>query len=251
MKWPHWISKRYARKYWLEKRLHLASKKNLKEVINDLINKGVSVNAVDRYNHSALYHAVVWNCLEAAEVLCANGAEVQHEDNSILFHAIIRNNVPMIVLLLNYGADLSAKDRLGFDCIRYACYNAYRVDSLKYLVKIGVRLDNRTTIQKFDTSLLHLRHQLVCKRCCSNVDDCEMSTLAYCVHRGLSNHALILLRAGASVELARYNGISLLARCTRQTTCIAEFLLRNFGGSISEIEDEALRTFLRRKYLKK
>ena len=221
MRRPHWVSLRYSKLYWLQKRLRLAAKFNKKDVIEQLISMGVSVNAVNKKNRSALFHAVANDNIEAAELLCANGAEVQHKTNDILFIAIIRNNLEMIIMLLNYGADLEVKDQNGFDCIRIACHAGFAMDgntdSLKYLISIGADMEYRT----------------------SRLD---ITSLQFCVQFGLVHHALILLRAGASIINATGdNGkSSLLAQCCLSTAPVAEELLLNFGCDSSEINDKAL-----------
>ena len=221
MRRPHWVSVRYSNRYWLQKRLRFAAKFSQKDVIKQLLSMGVSVNAVNKNNRSALLHAVAKDNLEAAELLCANGAEVQHKTNDILFIAIIRNNVAMIIMLLNYGADIDVKDSDGFDCIRIACHAGFAkdgaTDSLKYLISIGVDLEYRT-------------------------NRLDITSLRFCVQFGLVHHALVLLRAGASIINATSGDgkSSLLAQCSLSTAPVAEELLLNFGCDSCEINDKAL-----------
>ena len=96
--------------------LILATDGNQLNLIKKILDKGVSVNAINHYpikggEYSALYVACLLNHIESAKLLLENGADpnLGIEEESPIFPAITQNNLPLVSLLMEYGANVTDK----------------------------------------------------------------------------------------------------------------------------------------------
>jgi ankyrin repeat protein len=113
----------------LDEELSVASFKGDIEGVKNLIERGANVNAKsEETGWSSLMSAVSENHKDVAELLLANGADVNAKDNhgfTALMIAAVDRRKNIIKLLLVNGADLNARDKEGFTAITYAATKGY------------------------------------------------------------------------------------------------------------------------------
>ncbi len=85
------------------------------QMVEDLIAKGVNVNAIDEHGFTPLALAVSSGNLAVIEILLTHGAKVNSivsnwSNDTALHKAVEEKNIPLIRLLLAHGADILAKN---------------------------------------------------------------------------------------------------------------------------------------------
>ena len=104
--------------------LMLAARHNLTTIADDLISKGVDINAADSSNgYTALSTAIETGHVEMARKLIAAGAEVDFTGKNAVGPMLLACNeahLETIKLLAEYKADLNASDMTGRNCLHYA-----------------------------------------------------------------------------------------------------------------------------------
>lgn len=110
------------------------------------LQRGVSINYVDRFNHTLLSYAVRSGVLENIEALLRRGAN----PNSIIgasklpilcYACFCRLPLPIIDMLLRYGADINRVDEMTHcSALYYAIFNDCSEEYYNMLVGYGARL---------------------------------------------------------------------------------------------------------------
>ena len=92
-----------------------ASWRNDIVTVKDHIDAGTNIDTVDDWTgKTALHYAAEYGHLEIAELLLANGANVNRRDDdkaTPLYFAAVGGFVDVARLLLDYGADINARDK--------------------------------------------------------------------------------------------------------------------------------------------
>ena len=108
--------------------LHIAAKKNSRDVLEYLVSLGADVNARTRDGETPLFQAVdYWND-PAVKYLISQGADVNAKDDfgRTMLHKLFRgfrnfDHTERIRNLLSLGVDVHAKDNAGKTVLDYAC----------------------------------------------------------------------------------------------------------------------------------
>ncbi len=124
------------------------------EVLKVLLDAGANIDAENWFGKTSLYYAIQFNNYESVQYLLQQGADVNHQyfDQEELYgytsmpcisiygtlrtplmHAAQHASLPVVKLLLESGADLSAKDERGWGVIEYSKDNEF-VDVAPYLL---------------------------------------------------------------------------------------------------------------------
>ncbi|MBY0545633.1 MAG: ankyrin repeat domain-containing protein [Gammaproteobacteria bacterium] len=102
----------YLRNGYKETALHLASLNGANKVIPVLLDSGAEIDGKDIWGETALHNAVYENQLKTAQLLLEKDADVNAINENYLspFHIALANlNLPIVKLLVFYGANLSLK----------------------------------------------------------------------------------------------------------------------------------------------
>jgi len=84
--------------------------------IKELLDKGVNVNAREKYHAAPIHKAIEYGYIDIVKLLLDHGADIQLRDGegrTPLHRAAIHGNVDIAKLLLDYGADVNAKNERG------------------------------------------------------------------------------------------------------------------------------------------
>lgn len=129
------------------------------ENLRFLLEKQMAVNAANDFGKTALFYAIGENDHEAADLLLAHKADVNHSYKSAaelrngdecvypdlghtkrtpLMHAAQHADVDMLKLLIKYGANLNATDERGFNAVDFAVVMAKNKDNEAYLKSLGL-----------------------------------------------------------------------------------------------------------------
>ena len=104
----------------IEEMFFQAVKEGKREQVIELLSKGVYVNAVDKNNHTALYHAITKGDAQTAEVLLYQGAnpDIRYEGKNLIeilaspsgSNLDEDNRIKLIEHLYIFGADVYKKN---------------------------------------------------------------------------------------------------------------------------------------------
>jgi len=120
--------------------LHYACSKGDTKIVRLLIDRGVDVNACDKYSTTPLILAIENNNLEIVRLLLEHGADVNpyYKDSRIpLITASIYGNLDIVQLLLDYGADVNARNTFTGETALIFAYKNNHIDIVKILIKYG------------------------------------------------------------------------------------------------------------------
>ena len=105
--------------------LHRAIEAGKNDIARYLIEQGADINLKDKENDSPLHYVAIVGNLEIAKLLLARDVtSVNEGDNhqmTPLHLACERGHLDIITLLLDSGADIDARDRLGRNALMCAC----------------------------------------------------------------------------------------------------------------------------------
>ncbi|KAL4225414.1 Palmitoyltransferase zdhhc13 [Mactra antiquata] len=114
------------------------------ERIQEIIENGFDVNTMDKENVSLLHWAAINNRLDIVKYFASKGAIVDRfggDLNSTPLHwATRQGHLPMVVLLMSYGADPSVRDGEGCSCIHLASQFGH-TSIVAYLIAKGQDVD--------------------------------------------------------------------------------------------------------------
>jgi hypothetical protein len=132
------------------------------EAAEELLNKGVNVNAKDRYGNTALLIAAENGRANIANFLIAKGASL--EDANIygytpVFAAVVNGNAEMIEFLIGCGSRVDAKNRYASSPLDYIQAKGYR-DVADYLA--GIR-EGSVAVRSGPNSYLYISKKLPAK----------------------------------------------------------------------------------------
>ncbi|AYV79125.1 MAG: hypothetical protein Faunusvirus3_5 [Faunusvirus sp.] len=108
-----------------------ACSRNREDIVYEFIKQGVDVNMKDHYGDTALATAVRANCLNIAQFLIANRADINATTRgtlSVLEVALIGHHLTSVEFLIKNGAniyDVQYHNRSKYEPIRRVIYNEY------------------------------------------------------------------------------------------------------------------------------
>ncbi|MBP1931824.1 ankyrin repeat domain-containing protein [Ammoniphilus resinae] len=91
--------------------------------VKEALKRDANPHATDKYNQTALSHAVSWNQPEVVKTLLEAGANpdiVRHDGFTPLMIAILENKADIANLLLNGGANIHIQDNDANDALQHA-----------------------------------------------------------------------------------------------------------------------------------
>lgn len=109
------------------------------EVIDWLLEKGLSLNQVDVYGQTPVFYCIRDGLVETAEKLANLGVDLDYIDNngqSPVYYAIKNNKVEMVEYLIKKGINLTIKDNKGVTLVQYASTRK-RPQIVELLIKSG------------------------------------------------------------------------------------------------------------------
>ncbi|KAJ5115954.1 hypothetical protein N7456_000302 [Penicillium angulare] len=122
----------------------LAAKYQEDWITQTLHRHGADINTLDDEGHSALTFAVEYESAEATELLLKNGANPDGDDKAPgdrpMLLAAHNGNVPVLEVLIQYGANIEITGNMGLTALRYAC-NRNQVDAVRSLLNHGAEID--------------------------------------------------------------------------------------------------------------
>jgi len=125
--------------------LALAAEADDVAVVQRLLDRRVSVDAVDRPGRTALWYAARSGATNAARLLIAAGADVQHRGatglrNTVLMESAGRGQLESVKLLLQHGAQLEGCDNNGHTALNRAA-NSGQSNVVRYLIQHGANVN--------------------------------------------------------------------------------------------------------------
>uniref|UniRef100_A0A1X7TLJ6 Uncharacterized protein n=1 Tax=Amphimedon queenslandica TaxID=400682 RepID=A0A1X7TLJ6_AMPQE len=137
--------------------LHYASETNNADMANLLLTKGkADVNALDKWNRTPLFNAVMSGSIEAVDILLTNGARTDIVDTynrTPLFNAVQSGSIEAVKSLLKDGAKTDVVDE-GGETLLHCAGTSGEVKMLRLLIKKGVTdvnaLDKRNRTPLFN-----------------------------------------------------------------------------------------------------
>ncbi|NWY65595.1 ZDH13 Palmitoyltransferase, partial [Erithacus rubecula] len=195
-----------------------ATQYGMLERCKELIEAGYDVRQPDKENVTLLHWAAINNRQELVKYYISKGAVVDQlggELNSTPLHwAIRQGHLPMVMLLLNCGADPSLIDGEGFSSIHLAVLFQH-MPIIAYLIAKGQNID--TTDFNGQTPLMltaqkaigpePLRFLLKLNPSLNAVDNVQKNTaLHWAIASGNTSAVDLLLEAGASLDIKNVKG---------------------------------------------
>ena len=226
---------------------------NDNNTVQQLINKGVSVNLKDECGDTPLMIAALQNQKTKVKMLLNAGAEVNVQDNlgQTALHRILEENKKDIVeLLIEYGADIniSGPDFMGRETPLMKAARNGSINLVKILLKAGARVNDRDISD--DTALIYALQEgkndivklLIKNRADLNIDEKNFrgkKPLILAAEKGNINAVRMLLDAGANINARDMYGYSALGRAIESNKIdIIQFLIKR--GADVELEGSFL-----------
>ncbi|XP_074138405.1 ankyrin repeat and death domain-containing protein 1B isoform X7 [Sminthopsis crassicaudata] len=120
-----------------ERSFHHAAKRNNLDIMEQLIEEKVNINAMDNMNRTALHFAVGGNHLSAVDFLLKHKARVDVADKhglTVLHLAAWSGSLEIMLMLVKAGADPKAKNQDGMTILHFAALNN-NVKIVEYLIQ--------------------------------------------------------------------------------------------------------------------
>eukprot|EP00730_Choanoeca_flexa_P007998 TRINITY_DN12421_c1_g4_i1.p1 TRINITY_DN12421_c1_g4~~TRINITY_DN12421_c1_g4_i1.p1 ORF type:complete len:218 (+),score=21.57 TRINITY_DN12421_c1_g4_i1:541-1194(+) len=213
----------------------LACKYRHLELVDILIQRGVNLNAVNKFGGTALAYAAKHQNTAVLERLVAAGANVNAGWQKPLFEAVRHGSVRAVELLLEAGADVTARDKLEHTALHLTMQRGDSSVSYIASLLIAARGDPMAIGKNGDTPL-HISYNT----------QVSMATSARAV----------LVRAGADPHCRNKLGQRLVVQ--NATCALRDIVLppqwsglpKDYFGSFSRCINHSEHEFLRRAILK-
>lgn len=176
----------------------------VEQKVNELIENGVDVNAIDLLEKTPLMYAAAKGYTNVVVKLIENGADLEKKDFSgetALMYASFYNKAETVEQLINSGADLENRDNEDKTALLYAV-STRSIQSTKKLLELGADVNS--------------------------ADFLKETPLLYAVGHNLPAMAEILIEAGADLDAKNIeNNTALELAYTEETRRIVQAGIRN------------------------
>ena len=136
--------------------LHLAANYSSVECVNVLLEAGANPNAVSHYLSTPLHFAVRGRPREGTvRALIIHGANLEIKDKygqTALYFALVNNCIQIVPTLLELGANIEAEDKMGITPVQ-ACVKLCHAGMIRFLRNHGARMDH---INGTGNNILHI-----------------------------------------------------------------------------------------------
>lgn len=140
--------------------LPIAAKHGLVDLVQAILERGGNINALDNFGHIALSNAIVSNHAETLLLLLQRGADANNNSPEEikfppLHTASAQDALECAEILLNYGADINAKDELnGATALQWALDEISGPRTARFLIERGADIHGALeTAELFQDSL--------------------------------------------------------------------------------------------------
>ena len=102
--------------YDLVERFLAAARKGDVSLVESMLQEGVPVDCVDRYDQTALFHAALFNRTDVIRLLLQKGADVNKRDRigeTPVHWAAMNNSTEAIAMLIEHGASINITNDKG------------------------------------------------------------------------------------------------------------------------------------------
>ncbi|XP_007486607.2 ankyrin repeat and death domain-containing protein 1B isoform X2 [Monodelphis domestica] len=171
-----------------ERSFHAAAKRNNLDIMEQLVEKKVNINAMNSMKRTALHFAVGGNHLSAVEFLLNHKARVDIADKhglTVLHLAAWFGSLEIMLMLVKAGADQKAKNQDGMTILHFAAQN------------------NNVRIVDYLIQDLHLREL-------NQQDEDGETPFFLAVAGGYKEGSKLLLDAGSDINIPNKNNINAL-----------------------------------------
>lgn len=241
--------------------LLLASNNNGVEIVNYILQKKLyeDINEVDNYGWTAFLICARFNNEEVLNFLYENGLDWKKKSNygdSCFTVAAWNEDLSVIKFIYDYGLyeDVNETDNDGWTALQNAIRGNKNIDIIKYLLKIGVGIDNKTN--KYRYTFLHcamanenseiikyvveyiIKHN---RKNAINELDCDGNNalIIQIIHNGKLEVFKLLEKAGCKTDIHNKLGRNLLhIAVMEKRTEIIDYLLKKNICNVNEQDSE-------------
>ena len=124
-------------------RFHDAARKGDVSLVESMLQEGVPVDCVDRFDQTALFHAALFNRTDVIRLLLQKGADVNKRDwngETPVHYAAITNSTEAIAMLIKHGASISITNYEGDTPVHFAALNN-STEVIAMLIKHGASIN--------------------------------------------------------------------------------------------------------------
>lgn len=181
------------------------------ELVKMLIRYGADVNMRNDRMEVVLLIVVYRDAVQMVQILLESGADPNfhtHDDqNSLLILASYDGSLEVIKLLLKYGADVTANNKLNYGPVHIAAWNGH-LSCVREMIAAGASYDSQTS--DFNTPLALAAHgdhlpvieALLSLGCNVNNRDKDLDTpLLYAAYNGNTRAVDLLIKHGADPNI--------------------------------------------------
>ena len=130
--------------------LHLAAENGFEEMVNFLLSKNLSMDALTKINWTPIYLAVGNSHLKVVQALLDNGANVNSFDPlnglTLLHVACLNNDLNMLLLLLSRKASVDLREKSFGGTALYLCCENNFVHLASELLNFGAAIECLTFV---------------------------------------------------------------------------------------------------------
>ncbi|CAL4082462.1 unnamed protein product [Meganyctiphanes norvegica] len=233
--------------------LHLAAQKNLRNVVELLLDEGADIDAQNNDSETPLHLTIKNYAHNSFRVLIERGANlnIQNKDHLSALHlAIERRYKDMVEVLLMKGADLNIKSAMNYTPIHTASNDGDKVIMKLLLEKSSESINNLTSNGLYP---LHIAAKKGHAECCemllshgsliNALNEEDMSALHFAVKYGFVHTCNVLISHSADVDKednTRMTPLTYAAACkSKDSVEILELLLKN-NPDVNRIDKNGL-----------
>ena len=190
--------------------LHKAVSGGYNDIVQLLLTKGASIDAVDKENNTPLHHAARYDHTSIVELLLSKGASIEAKNEYLdtpLHHAAWNDHTSTVELLLSKGASIEATDKYNTTPLHRAARYGH-TNTIELLLSKGASIE---ATDKYNNTPLHRAARyghtstvelLLSKGASIEATDKYNSTpLHLAAQYGYTSTVELLLEKGASIEV--------------------------------------------------
>lgn len=148
----------------LDKLITLIKQNNLDAIADLILNKHIDssiINQLDKNGLYPLYYAIGYAGYNLIKLLINNGAKVNVESNNLrpilqIYVMLSNQDIRTLRLLISKGADINARDNIGFTALHTTCYGKTTI--VKILIEAGANINDNYNIYKHSPLYIATHH---------------------------------------------------------------------------------------------